>query len=110
MRRAAWSFALLHGKLRERSNGGGLSRKAILSEIADSLQRLGMDYVDLYQIHRWDYQTPIEETMEAPHDVVKAGTARYIGSSAMWAWQFQKQPVVAPIIGATKIAHREDAR
>jgi len=77
-------------KMREEPNGGGLSRKAILSEIDNSLQRLGTDYVDLYQIHRWDYETPIEETLEALNDVVRAGKARYIGASAMWAWQFQK--------------------
>ncbi len=78
------------GKMREDPNGGGLSRKAILTEIDHSLKRLGMDYVDLYQIHRWDYETPIEETMEALNDVVRAGKARYIGASAMFAWQFQK--------------------
>jgi aryl-alcohol dehydrogenase-like predicted oxidoreductase len=71
-------------------NGGGLSRKAILHEIDQSLQRLGTDYVDLYQIHRWDPGTPIEETLEALHDVVKAGKARYIGASSMFAWQFAK--------------------
>jgi aryl-alcohol dehydrogenase-like predicted oxidoreductase len=72
-----------------------LSRKAILSEIEHSLKRLGTDYVDLYIIHRWDYDTPIEETMEALHDVVKSGKARYIGASAMYAWQFQKALHVA---------------
>ncbi len=71
-------------------NGGGLSRKHILSAIDASLQRLGMDYLDLYQIHRWDPRTPIEETMEALHDVVRAGKARYIGASSMFAWQFAK--------------------
>ena len=71
-------------------NGGGLSRKHILASIDASLKRLGMDYVDLYQIHRWDPRTPIEETMEALHDVVKAGKARYIGASSMFAWQFAK--------------------
>src|SRR6478609_5375896 len=80
----------LHGKMREGPNGGGLSRKAILSEIDHSLKRLETDYVDLYQIHRWDYATPIEETMEALHDVVKAGKARYLGASSMYAWQFAK--------------------
>ena len=85
----------VHGKMREGPNGGGLSRKAILSEIDHSLRRLGVDYVDLYQIHRWDYQTPIEETMEALNDVVRAGKARYIGASAMFAWQFQKGLYVA---------------
>ena len=69
------------------ANGRGLSRKAILTEIDHSLRRLGTDYVDLYQIHRWDYQTPIEETLEALHDVVKSGKARYIGASSMFAWQ-----------------------
>ena len=80
----------VHGKMSDAPNGSGLSRKAILSEIDQSLKRLGMDYVDLYQIHRWDYETPIEETMEALNDVVRAGKARYIGASAMFAWQFQK--------------------
>ncbi len=85
----------VHGKMHEGPNGAGLSRKAILSEIDKSLKRLGVDYVDLYIIHRWDYNTPIEETMEALHDVVKAGKARYIGASAMYAWQFQKALHVA---------------
>jgi aryl-alcohol dehydrogenase-like predicted oxidoreductase len=76
-------------------NGKGLSRKAILHEIDASLKRLGMDYVDLYQIHRWDYGTPIEETMEALHDVVKAGKARYIGASSMYTWQFAKANSIA---------------
>src|SRR6201991_4483909 len=71
-------------------NGAGLSRKAIFTEIDNSLQRLGTDYVDLYQIHRWDCDTSIEETLEALHDVVKAGKARYIGASSMYAWQFSK--------------------
>jgi aryl-alcohol dehydrogenase-like predicted oxidoreductase len=76
-------------------NEQGLSRKAILAGIDASLTRLGLDYVDLYQIHRWDYATPIEETMEALHDVVKAGKARYIGASSMYAWQFAKAQEVA---------------
>ena len=76
-------------------NGVGLSRKHILASIDASLQRLGLDYVDLYQIHRWDPLTPIEETMEALHDVVKAGKARYIGASSMHAWQFAKAQSVA---------------
>jgi 1-deoxyxylulose-5-phosphate synthase len=80
----------VHGKMRGGPNGSGLSRKAIMNEIDNSLKRLGTDYVDLYIIHRWDYNTPIEETMSALHDVVKAGKARYIGASAMYAWQFQK--------------------
>ena len=76
-------------------NGGGLSRKHILSGIDASLRRLDMDYVDLYQIHRWDPRTPIEETMEALHDVVRAGKARYIGASTMFAWQFAKAQYTA---------------
>lgn len=77
-------------RMRPGANGAGLSRKAIFQEIDASLKRLGTDYVDLYQIHRWDDATPIEETMEALHDVVKAGKARYIGASSMWTWQFAK--------------------
>jgi 1-deoxyxylulose-5-phosphate synthase len=77
-------------RMRPGPNGAGLSRKAIMTGIDASLRRLGMDYVDLYQIHRWDYATPVEETLEALHDVVKAGKARYIGASSMWAWQFSK--------------------
>jgi len=80
----------VHGRMRPGPNGGGLSRRAILGEIDNSLRRLGMDYVDLYQIHRWDAATPIEETLEALNDVVKAGKARYIGASSMYAWQFSK--------------------
>jgi aryl-alcohol dehydrogenase-like predicted oxidoreductase len=76
--------------MRETPNGKGLSRKVIMSEIDASLKRLRTDYVDLYQIHRWDYETPIEETLSALHDVVKAGKARYIGASSMFAWQFCK--------------------
>jgi aryl-alcohol dehydrogenase-like predicted oxidoreductase len=76
--------------MRPGPNGGGLSRKAIMHEIDASLRRLGTDYVDLYQIHRWDHHTPIEETLEALHDLVKAGKARYIGASSMYAWQFSK--------------------
>src|SRR5918911_1731137 len=98
----------LHGKMREGPNGGGLSRKAILSEIDHSLRRLGTDYVDLYQIHRWDYDTPIAETMEALHDVVKAGKARYIGASAMWAWQFHKALYVAEKHGWTRFVSMQD--
>jgi 1-deoxyxylulose-5-phosphate synthase len=85
-------------------NRGGLSRKAILQEIDASLTRLGMDYVDLYQIHRWDYGTPIEETMEALHDVVKSGKARYIGASSMFAWQFAKAQHVAERNGWTRFS------
>jgi 1-deoxyxylulose-5-phosphate synthase len=98
----------LHGKMREGPNGQGLSRKAILTEINHSLQWLGTEYVDLYQIHRWDYQTPIEETMEALHDVVKAGKARYIGASAMFAWQFQKALHVAEKQGWTRFVSMQD--
>jgi len=94
----------VHGKMRDDPNGQGLSRKAIMNEIDNSLRRLGMDYVDLYQIHRWDYDTPIEETMEALHDVVKAGKARYIGASSMYAWQFAKAQHVASMHGWTRFA------
>jgi aryl-alcohol dehydrogenase-like predicted oxidoreductase len=80
----------VNGTMHEGPNGAGLSRKAILSEIDKSLTRLGTDYVDLYQIHRWDPRVRIEETLEALHDVVKAGKARYIGASSMYAWQFSK--------------------
>ncbi len=80
----------VHGKMREGPNGQGTSRKAIMAEIDNSLRRLGTDYVDLYQIHRYDASTPMEETLEALHDVVKAGKARYIGASSMFAWQFAK--------------------
>ena len=80
----------VHGEMRKGPNGRGQSRKAIMHEIDESLRRLGTDYVDLYQIHRYDSATPMEETLEALHDVVKAGKARYIGASSMWAWQFGK--------------------
>ncbi len=80
----------VHGRMRPGPNGAGLSRTAIMQEIDASLRRLGTDYVDLYQIHRWDYETPIEETLEALNDVVRAGKARYIGASSMHAWQFMK--------------------
>jgi aryl-alcohol dehydrogenase-like predicted oxidoreductase len=86
----------VHGRTMPGVNGRGLSRKHILASIDASLQRLGLDYVDLYQIHRWDPRTPIEETMEALHDVVRAGKARYIGASSMYAWQFAKAQAVAP--------------
>jgi 1-deoxyxylulose-5-phosphate synthase len=88
--------------MRPDANGRGLSRKAILAEIDHSLQRLGTDYVDLYQIHRWDYETPIEETLEALHDVVKSGKARYIGASSMFAWQFCKALHLADLYGWTR--------
>ena len=82
-------------------NGGGLSRKAIFTAIDASLRRLGTDYVDLYQMHRWDSATPIEETLEALHDVVKAGKARYLGASSMYAWQFSKALSLAHRLGMT---------
>jgi aryl-alcohol dehydrogenase-like predicted oxidoreductase len=85
-------------------NSQGLSRKAILREIDDSLRRLGTDYVDLYQIHRWDYGTPIEETLEALNDVVKAGKARYIGASSMHAWQFAKALYLSDLHGWARFA------
>src|SRR5437867_4808857 len=94
--------------LRSNPNAAGLSRKRILSAIDASLERLGMDYVDLYQIHRWDPATPIEETMEALHDVVKAGKARYIGASSMWAWQFAKAQQVAKEHGWTRFASMQN--
>jgi len=92
----------VHGTMRKGRNAAGLSRKAIMTEVDHSLRRLGMDYIDLYQIHRFDPTTPIEETMEALHDVVKAGKARYIGASSMWAWQFSKAQYVAQQNGWTK--------
>ena len=92
----------VHGAMRRHPNGGGLSRKEIMFEIDASLRRLGTDYVDLYQIHRWDRHTPIEETMQALHDVVKAGKALYLGASSMWAWQFAKAQQVAEQHGWTK--------
>ena len=87
---------------RKTPNAAGLSRKSIMREIDGSLKRLGTDYVDLYQIHRWDNRTPIEETLEALHDVVKAGKARYIGASSMYAWQFAKALYTADLHGWTR--------
>jgi aryl-alcohol dehydrogenase-like predicted oxidoreductase len=89
-------------------NGGGLSRKTIFASIDASLQRLGTDHVDLYQIHRWDYTTPIEETLEALHDVVKAGKARYLGASSMYAWQFSKALHLARQRGWTPFVSMQD--
>jgi aryl-alcohol dehydrogenase (NADP+) len=80
----------VHGRMRPGPNGAGLSRKAILRELEDSLRRLGTEYVDLYQIHRWDPGTPIEETLEALDSAVRSGKVRYLGASSMWAWQFSK--------------------
>ena len=88
--------------------GAGLSRKAILEQIDASLRRLGTDYVDLYQIHRFDPETPVEETMEALHDVVKAGKARYLGASSMWAWRFAKLQHAADTNGWTRFVSMQD--
>ena len=95
-------------RMRDTPNGAGLSRKAILTEIDHSLRRLGTDYVDLYQTHRWDYHTPIEETLEAFHDVVKAGKARYIGASSMYAWQFAKALHLADRRGWTRFVSMQN--
>lgn len=95
-------------RMRPGPNGGGLSRKAIFTEIDNSLRRLGTDYVDLYQIHRWDYGTPIEETLEALHDLVKAGKVRYIGASSMHAWQFSKALYTAQLHGWTRFVSMQN--
>jgi aryl-alcohol dehydrogenase-like predicted oxidoreductase len=98
----------VHGRMRRGPNGAGLSRVAIMTEIDHSLRRLGTDYVDLYQIHRWDHRTPIEETLEALHDVVKAGKARYIGASSMYAWQFSKAQYTARENGWTRFVSMQN--
>jgi len=98
----------VHGRMHAGPNGMGLSRKAILAEIDHSLRRLGTDYVDLYQIHRWDPTTPIEETMEALHDVVRAGKVRYLGASSMYAWQFAKAQHVAERHGWTRFVSMQN--
>jgi len=98
----------VHGRMRPGPNGAGLSRKAILAELDASLRRLGTEYVDLYQIHRWDPGTPIEETMEALHDVVKAGKVRYLGASSMYAWQLAKALHVAERNGWTRFVSMQD--
>lgn len=98
----------VHGRMRSGSNGAGLSRKAIFAEIDASLKRLGTDYVDLYQIHRFDDQTPLEETLEALHDVVKAGKARYIGASSMWAWQFARALYLSDLHGWTRFVSMQN--
>ncbi|HEY0560307.1 MAG TPA: aldo/keto reductase, partial [Frankiaceae bacterium] len=98
----------VHGRMHAGPNGQGLSRKAILAEIDNSLRRLGTDYVDLYQIHRWDPNTPIEETLEALHDIVKAGKVRYLGASSMWAWQFSKALHVAETHGWTRFVSMQN--
>jgi 1-deoxyxylulose-5-phosphate synthase len=95
-------------KMHDGPGGSGLSRKAIMEQIDASLARLGTDYVDLYQIHRFDPEAPAEETMEALHDVVKAGKARYIGASSMWAWQFSKLQYTAALHGWTKFVSMQN--
>src|SRR5205814_4230548 len=96
------------GRMRPGPNGAGLSRKAIMAEIDASLRRLGTDYVDLYQIHRFDYDTPIEETLEALHDIVKSGKARYLGASSMFSWQFMKMLATADAHGWTRFASMQN--
>jgi 1-deoxyxylulose-5-phosphate synthase len=98
----------VHFKMHDGPGGSGLSREAIMEQIDASLARLDTDYVDLYQIHRFDPETPVEETMEALHDVVKAGKARYIGASSMWAWQFSKMQYVAELHGWTLFVSMQD--
>lgn len=98
----------VHGRMRPGPNGAGLARKAIMTEIDHSLRRLGTDYVDLYQIHRYDPNTPPEETLEALHDVVKAGKARYIGASSMYAWQFAKMLYLSDLHGWTRFVSMQD--
>jgi aryl-alcohol dehydrogenase-like predicted oxidoreductase len=98
----------VYGRMRPGPNGAGLSRKAIFAEIDASLGRLGMDHVDLYQIHRWDYDTPIEETLEALHDVVKVGKVRYIGASSMHAWQFARALGIAERHGWTRFVSMQN--
>ena len=98
----------VYGRMRPGPNGAGLSRKAIFAEIDNSLHRLGMDYVDLYQIHRFDHDTPIEETLEALHDVVKSGKARYIGASSMHAWEFARALGVAERHGWTRFVSMQN--
>ena len=96
------------GKMHEGPGGSGLSRKAILEQLDDSLRRLGTDYIDVYYIHRFDEQVPVEETMEVLHDVVKAGKVRYLGASSMWAWQFAKMQHAATMNGWTRFSAMED--
>jgi len=98
----------LCGRMRPSPNGAGLSRKAVLHEIDASLKRLGTDYVDLYQIHRLDHETPMEETLEALHDVVKAGKARYIGASSMYAWEFATMVHIAEANGWTRFVSMQN--
>ena len=98
----------VNGPMRDGRNAIGLSRKSIMAEVDHSLRRLGTDYIDLYQIHRFDHRTPIEETMEALHDVVKSGKVRYIGASSMWAWQFSKAQYTAELNGWTKFVSMQN--
>ena len=98
----------VHGRMGPGPNGGGLSRGAIMTQIDASLKRLGTDYVDLYQIHRFDPEVPVAETMAALHDVVKAGKARYIGASSMWAWQFADLQHTADVEGLTRFVSMQD--
>jgi aryl-alcohol dehydrogenase-like predicted oxidoreductase len=98
----------VHGVMRDEPNGSGLSRKAIFYEFEQSMRRLQTDYVDLYQIHRWDYETPIEETLEALHDLVKAGKVRYIGASSMYAWQFAKALYLADLHSWTRFVSMQN--
>ena len=98
----------VHGMMHDGPGGSGLSRKAILEQLDASLRRLGTDYVDVYYIHRFDDQVPIEETMQALHDVVKAGKVRYLGASSMWAWQFAKMQHTAAVNGWTRFSAMED--
>ncbi|MGO9380141.1 MAG: aldo/keto reductase [Dissulfurispiraceae bacterium] len=98
----------LHGIMRDEPNGRGLSRKSIFFELDESLRRLQTDYIDLYQIHRWDYETPVEETLEALSDVVKSGKVRYIGASSMYAWQFTKALYLAQLHGLTRFVSMQN--
>jgi aryl-alcohol dehydrogenase-like predicted oxidoreductase len=98
----------LYAPMRDEPNGSGLSRKAIFFELDESLRRLQTDYVDLYQIHRWDYETPIEETLEALSDVVKSGKVRYLGASSMYAWQFTKALYLARVHGWTRFVSMQN--
>lgn len=98
----------VHGRMHEGPKGGGLSRAAIFTQAEASLRRLGTDYIDLYQIHRYDPHTPVEETMEALHDLVRSGKVRYIGASSMWTWQFAKAQYTADLHGWTRFVSMQD--
>jgi len=109
VRRASVVIATkVHGIMRDEPNGKGLSRKAILFEVEESLRRLSTDYIDLYQIHRWDPETPIEETLEVLHDLVKSGKVRYLGASSMHAWQFTKALHLADLRGWTRFVSMQN--